>query len=152
MKKLSILLLLATLCIPTFAQTKSAKTTKNAPADPQAFIQSLWENFKTKNASEFAAGLPSNALGADSRGLLTKDQVMADLKNCTMNSYSLSDFKQEPAGGDALLVTYRAKVDGSCGGQESSSQELICGDVLVKQGGGWKSLWHQTTPIAMKAK
>jgi hypothetical protein len=149
MKKIPVLLFIVALCIPLVAQTKTAKTPKGATTDPQAFIQSVWEDFKTKNATAFGAALPSNALSADSRGLLTKDQVMADLKNCTMNSYSLSDFKQEAAGKDALLVTYRAKVDAGCGDQKAP-QEVICGDVLVKQGGAWKSLWHQETPITQK--
>jgi hypothetical protein len=47
------------------------------------------------------------------------------------------------------VVTYRVKVDGSCG-SDKLPNELIASDVLVKQGGKWKSLYHQETGISQK--
>ena len=148
MKRIWALLLVSALSVTALAQGKAAKTTKTN-GDPQALIQSLWENFKNKNAKEFEAGITSNAFMADSRGVMGKDKIMSDLQSCAINNYALSDFKQEQAGKDAIVVTYRVKVDGSCG-SDKLPNELIASDVLVKQGGKWKSLYHQETGIPQK--
>ncbi len=149
MKQIWSLLLILGLSIPAMAQTKTAKAkAMKGGADPQAVIQSLWENFKNKNAKEFESGITSNAFMADSRGILDKDKIMNDLQSCTINSYSLSDFKQESVDRNAMVLTYRAKVDGSCGEQKLPA-ELIASDVLVKRGGQWKSLYHQETGLTV---
>ncbi|HYY69435.1 MAG TPA: nuclear transport factor 2 family protein [Terriglobales bacterium] len=151
MRSIPVLLLVSAVSTTALAQAKAAPKATKAGGEPQALIQSLWENFKNKNTKAFEAGLTSNAFMADSRGVIGKDKIMSDLQACMINSYSLSDFKQEAAGKDAMVVTYRARQDGSCG-SEKLPRELVASDVLVKQGGKWKSLYHQETALTQAAQ
>jgi len=152
MQRLSIVLLvclLATsLCLIASDKSKE-KSTKNSDNDPQAFVKSLWENFKTKNDKGFDASMTADAWMADQRGVEERSAILSDLRTCNISSYDLSDFKQAQAGKDAVVVTYQAKVDGMCG-NDKLPPHIVASDVLVKRAGKWQSLYHQETPVESK--
>src|SRR5258706_5346091 len=112
----------------------------------EAVIRSLWESFKNKDSKTFASLITEDALMADPRGVEDKSGVMKDLNSCSVNSFTLSDFKEIKADKDATVVSYHVAQDGTCAG-EKMADHIVASDVLVKRAGKWQSIYHQETPM-----
>jgi len=51
-----------------------------------------------------------------------------------------------PLGGDVALVTYKATVDGTCGGEKLPAVSRAAG-IYVRDGGRWKEAFHAEAPV-----
>lgn len=152
---LSILFLTALAC-PCLAQT--ANTNKNA-AKPEAkpmsraAIQSsliakeksLWEGFKKKDPKPFERTLAADALQIDVTGLTTKADIVKSLADCEVKDYSLDNFKMMKVDSNVMVLTYKATVHATCGGQ-AAPENIMAASVWVNRGGKWVASFHQETP------
>jgi hypothetical protein len=82
--------------------------------------KSAYEAWKSKDAAFWVTFLSDKFVGWGSFGKLdkasaTKEYTGAD---CEIKSYALSDEQLSLLGKDAALITYKATVNGTCGGQQ----------------------------------
>jgi hypothetical protein len=82
--------------------------------------KSAYEAWKSKDAKFWVTFLSDTFVGWGSFGKLekasaTKEYTGAD---CEIKSYALSDEQLSLLGKDAALITYKAIVNGTCGGQQ----------------------------------
>jgi len=148
--------LFAVLCtnVAVVAQTGSAAASARNAGSNKSDLQTAleqrekqgWEAFKNKDKTAFAAIVTDDytAVIADGSGERDLTGTLDAMKEITINSYTLSDFKLTWIGSNAALLHYRASANYTIGNQTISGK-LAVGDIWVKRGGQWKSLrYHET--------
>ena len=110
--------------------------------------KSAYEAWKTKDAKFWATFLSDKFVGWGSSGKLdkasaTKEYTGAD---CEIKSYALSDEQLSSLAKDAALMTYRATVDGTCGGQQLPTNSRAAA-IYVRDDGKWKLAFHAQAAI-----
>jgi ketosteroid isomerase-like protein len=108
-----------------------------------ALEKSAYEAWKSKNATFWGTFLSEKFVGWGASGKLdkvsaTKEYTGAD---CDIRSYALSEAQVSPRGKQAALITYKATVDGTCGGQKIPANSRVA-SVYVRDGGHWKAVFH----------
>ena len=126
--------------------TKAAE--KTAPgAPPKIALVSLetsaYEAWQSKDAKFWDTFLSDKFVGWGTSGKLDKVSAKKEYTgaNCEIKSYSLSEERVSPLGKQAALITYKAAVDGTCGGQQIPTNSWVAG-VYVRDGGQWKAAFH----------
>jgi ketosteroid isomerase-like protein len=121
---------------------------KAAPAGPLKVAlvtleKSAYAAWKSKDAEFWDTFLSDKFVGWGTSGKL--DKVSAKKKytgaDCEIKSYALSEERVSPRGKLAALITYKATVDGTCGGQKIPANSWAAG-VYVRDGGQWKAAFH----------
>ncbi len=148
--------LVSTACVENaLANNANAANTaeKTARAGPTKVAlvrleKSAYEAWKSKDAKFWDTFLSDKFVGWGSSGRLdrasaTKEYTGAD---CEIKSYALSDEKMSPRGKDAVLITYKATVNGTCGGQKIPANSWVAG-VYVRDGEKWKAAFHAEDSI-----
>ncbi len=113
-----------------------------------ALEKSAYEAWKSKNAAFWETFLSERFVGWGMSGKLdkasaTKEYTRAD---CDINSYALSQIRVSPRGKRAALITYKATVDGTCGGRKVPVNSWAAG-VYVRDGGQWKTSFHAQAAV-----
>jgi uncharacterized protein (TIGR02246 family) len=95
----------------------------------------LW----TEDAVQAVAGAPV------SKG---RDKIMADIKShhCQMKGVEFTDSTLRQLAPDVAMISYTATQDTTCDGQKLPSK-VYATDVYVRQGGKWRAVSYQETPI-----
>jgi ketosteroid isomerase-like protein len=126
--------------------TKSAENT--APAGPprDAIVtleKSAYAAWKSKDAKFWDTFLSEQFVGWGTSGKLDKVSAKREYTgaDCDIKSYALSEVRVSPRGKRAALITYKATVDGTCGGQTIPAISWVAG-VYVRDGGQWKAVFH----------
>ena len=135
------------------ANNANAAVTKLAAAAPtkaalMALEKSSFEAWKNKDAKFWNTFLSDKFVGYGSDGKLdkasaTKEYTGAD---CEIKSYALTDDKMTLLGNDAALITFKATVDGTCGGQKLPVISMAA-SVFVRDGANWKAAFYAEAPI-----
>src|SRR5277367_1301367 len=120
----------------------------NASAEPakvalMTLEKSAFEAWKSKDAKFWATFLSDKFVGWGSSGKLdkasaTKEYTGAD---CEIKSYALSDEQLSSLGKDAALITYKATVNGTCGGQQLPTNSRAAA-IYVRDDGKCKRAFH----------
>ena len=110
--------------------------------------KNAYEAWKSKDAKFWATFLSDNFVGWGSFGRLdkasaTKEYTGAD---CEIKSYALSDEQLSSLGKDATLITYKAAVDGTCGGQQFPTNSRAAA-IYVRDDGKRKLAFHAQAAI-----
>ena len=163
MKRLSLSLSIVfsiALAMPCLGQTTNAnkaatKSTAKAEGKPMAKSsakatliakeKSLWEAFKKKDARPFEKNLSADSLQIDVTGLTTKTDVLKGLAGCDVKDYALDNFKAMKIDSNVTVLTYKATVHATCGGQ-AAPENVLASSVWVNRGGKWVASFHQETP------
>jgi ketosteroid isomerase-like protein len=126
---------------------------KTDPAGPAkvelvTLEKSAYEAWKSKDAKFWDTFLSEKFVGWGSSGKLdkasaTKEYTGAD---CEIKSYALSDEQMSPLGQNAALITDKATVNGTCGGQKVSADNWAA-SVYVRDHDKWKGAFHATAAI-----
>ena len=160
MKRLSLtlsILFLTALACPCLGQTTNANKNAAKPevkpmskAAVQASLvakeKSLWEGFKKKDAKPFERNLSADALQIDVTGLTTKADVVKSLADCEVKDYALDNFKMMKVDANVMVITYKATLHATCGGQ-AAPENILASSVWVNRGGKWVASFHQETPV-----
>jgi hypothetical protein len=110
--------------------------------------KSAYEAWKSKDAKFWVTFLSNKFVGWGSSGKLdnvsaTKEYTGTD---CEIKSYALSEEQLRSLGKDAALITYKATVDGTCGGQLLPTNSRAAA-IYVRDGGKWKLAFHARAAI-----
>jgi len=109
--------------------------------------QAGWQAWKDKDPKAFSDMVPDDVVNiADGMIERSKQQMLKDLSSgtCSVNSFSLSDFSFLWVDKDAVMLTYTATQDATCGGKKQPDK-VIASSLWVKKGGKWMSPFHQET-------
>ena len=131
--------------------TKSAE--KTAPAGPPkdallTLEKSAYAAWKSKDAKFWDTFLSDKFVGWGTSGKLDKVSAKKEYTgaDCDIRSYGLSDDRVSSRGKQAALITYKATVDGTCGGQKIPANSWAAG-VYVRDGGQWKAAFHAQAAV-----
>jgi hypothetical protein len=134
------LLAIAPVC---FGQARPAKAGKSAPNESTItdLEKSAWEAYKNKQADAFKALMSKDYYGVYAEGVKTLDAEVADMAKTNLDDYSFSDVKVVFPHPKVAVLTYKAKVQASFGGNDMSGT-YNCGSIWVQQGGKWVGAFH----------
>jgi Domain of unknown function (DUF4440) len=110
--------------------------------------KSAYQAWKSKDAKFWGKFLWDNFVGWGSFGKLDKASATMEYTgtDCEIKSYALSEERVSPRGKQAALITYKATVDGTCGGQKIPANSWAAG-VYVRDGGQWKAAFHAQAAV-----
>jgi len=110
--------------------------------------KSAYEAWKSKDAKFWATFLSDKFVGYGSSGKLDKASATKEYNgtDCEIKSYALSDEQMKPLGNDAALITFKATVDGTCGGQKVPAIRWAA-SAYVRDGDTWKAAFHAEAPV-----
>ena len=139
----------------TFGQTKIATDSK-VEAEIIALEKAGWEAWKNKDTSWIQKNGTDEVLYITSDGTSDRSQYNEFTLSCNIKSFSLDNFKFIMLDKDAVLMTYTAMQDGTCGGEKIPSQVRAAVN-YVKRGGKWLEAMYMETAMsaansAIKAK
>ena len=132
------------------APDEAAKPTPTAPAlDAMVTLEkSSYEAWKRKDLQFWDTFFSDAFVGYGLYGKLDKASAAKEITHadCEIRSYRLSDEQMRPLGDDAVLVTYKSTVDGTCGGQKHPTDSWAA-SVYVRDGRNWKAAFHAEAPV-----
>ena len=124
---------------------------KPKPAMSKAQIQKsliatekkLWAAWKNKDPKPFKATLASDSVMVGESGVADKATAIQAITStdCDVKSYALSDFRLSMASPTVALISYKATVEGTCGG--AAIPPVWASSVYVNRGGKWYAFSHQ---------
>ena len=126
---------------------------KTAPAGlPKAALvtleKSAYAAWKSKDAKFWDTFLWDKFVGWGASVKLDKVSAKKEYTgaDCEIKSYALSDEQLSSLGKDATLITYKAAVDGTCGGQQFPTNSRAAA-IYVRDDGKWKLAFHAQAAI-----
>jgi len=131
--------------------TKPSENTAPAgpPKDALATLEkSAYAAWKSKDAKFWVTFLSDKFVGWGSFGKLDKASATKEYTgtDCEIKSYALSDEQLSLLGKDAALITYKATVNGTCGGQQLPTNSRAAA-IYVRDDGKWKRAFHARAAI-----
>ncbi|HEX6124488.1 MAG TPA: nuclear transport factor 2 family protein [Pyrinomonadaceae bacterium] len=113
-----------------------------------ALEKSAYEAWKTKDSKFWDTFLAANFVGYGASGKLDKAAAVKEYTGaeCDVKSYTISDDQMTSLGNDAVLLTHKVSVDGTCGGQKLPPNSWAA-SVYVREGSQWKGVFHAETPV-----
>ena len=110
--------------------------------------KSAYQAWKSKDATFWDTFLSDKFVGYGSSGRLDKASATNEYTgaDCEIKSYALSEERVSPRGKQAVLITYKAAVDGTCGGQKIPASSWAAG-VYVRDGAHWKAAFHAQAAV-----
>ena len=110
--------------------------------------KSAYEAWKSKNAKFWVTFLSDKFVGWGSFGKLDKESAIKEYTgaDCEIKGYALSDEQVSSLGKDAALITYKATVNGTCGGQQLPTNSRAAA-IYVRDDGKWKRAFHARAAI-----
>lgn len=103
--------------------------------------KSAWEAYKNKQADAFKKYLATDYCGSYAQGTKTVDTEVADMKKTDLRDYSFADMKVVFPSADVAVTTYKAAVQSTSDGQDTSGTYNVA-SVWIKKGGKWLVIFH----------
>ncbi len=138
----------------TNTKVNTAPTAAAPTADSlMALENKAWEAYKNKDGKYFEGFLGDRMISGHGEGSMTRADVakMISEGKHEVKSFSLSDPHVTLAGADAVVLTYKATVDGVEDGKPIPSPATVA-TVFVRNGSDWKAVYHNEVAIVEAAK
>ena len=133
------------------SEKKAAASNDKLQADLVAKEKALWDAWGKKDGKPFEEWMSPDTVGVDATNGISfgRDTAVKQVTthNCDVKSYNLSDEKVTPIDKDAVMLTYKADQDVTCGGQKAPAT-VYATSIWKKQGGKWWAAFHQETAAA----
>ena len=126
-----------------FGQTSST-TPGNVAANEQAIInleKSITEAYKNKKADVFRKYLAKNYVGINADGTTKMTGEVTEMQDTDLRNYSFTDMKVVFPKAGVAVVTYKARVDSSVAGQDTSGAYNVA-SIWTKRWGNWVLISH----------
>lgn len=109
----------------------------------------LWEGWKTHDATPFEKHLAEGTLNTNSAGSLDvgKAKGIANIKStdCVVASYALGEMTVHRFGDSTAILTYQATQDATCRGEKVPAKVNVT-SVWYKQGDQWLAASYHESP------
>ena len=103
--------------------------------------KAAWEAYKNKQADAFKKYLTTDYCGVYAEGIKNVDKEVADMEKTELRDYSFADMKVVFPSADVAVATYKATLQSSSGGQDTSGTYNVA-SVWIKKGGKWLVIFH----------
>ncbi|MDT5271922.1 MAG: hypothetical protein QOH49_4108 [Acidobacteriota bacterium] len=136
------------------AATPVATATPAGPtqADLEAKERQIWESIKAKNWDAFGGMLADDFAIVGSDGVMTKTQMLGDMKKYDLTEFTLSDFRMVKVDADLAILTYTATEKSSYDGKPTPGKPTHASSAWVNRDGKWLAAYHQESDaVAMPA-
>jgi hypothetical protein len=151
---IGLLLTIGSVCLAQ--EATASPSPKPKPVMSKAQIQrnliasekKLWEAWKNHDAKPFKSTLSADSVMIDGGGVSSKTdslKMMADAA-CNVKSYGLDEIKFLWLDSNAVVMTYKATQDATCGGTALPGS-VWASSTYVKRGSKWYAATHQETPV-----
>jgi hypothetical protein len=139
---LSCVMLIAVVPV-CLAQTSPAKPAKSASNETAIthLETSAWEAYKNKQTDAFKKLMSEDYCGEYAEGIKNLDREVADMAKTDLRDYSLADMKVVFPSADVAVVTYKATIQQTSEGKDTSGT-FNSGSIWVKKGGKWLEVFH----------
>ena len=137
----TMIALLATVAVSTDAQDKDAMIAKEKAA---------WQAFKDKKADEFKKLVSADLVTVYADGMHSMQEELDIMAKTDLKSFSLSDFNVTFAGPDTAMITYKATIQSTSGGTDTSGT-YNAGSVWRMANGQWQAIFHTDSKVAPPA-
>ena len=109
-------------------------------------VRQAWEDYKNKNKEAFARIFTDDAIEVEegAEGAHDLKATLAEMDECDLKTYSVSNFHFRPIGSDAMPVRYDVDYTAPLAGKAIHNKSII-GEVWEKTAGDWKVLYFQET-------
>ena len=128
-----------------FAQTKMSNDRKSK------YTSSLWKKrvgkLENRLPRAYQANTTDEVISISSSGVSKKTQMIKDPAACEVKSFVFDNFKFVMLDKDAIVMTYTARQDGVCRGQNISSQVRATVN-YVKRDGRWLEAMYMEMPMS----
>jgi hypothetical protein len=130
----------APICLGQASPSKADRSaTKDAAITDSE--ESAWEAYKNKQADAFKKYLATDYCGVYAEGIKNVDKEVADMEKTELRDYSFADMKVVFPSADVAVTTYKATIQSSSGGQDTSGTYNVA-SVWIKKGGKWLVIFH----------
>jgi hypothetical protein len=122
----------------------SSPTPENIPANEQAIInleKAVTEAYKKKEGDAFRKYLAKNYAGINADGSTKVATEISAMENTDLRDYSFADMKVVFPKAGVAVVTYKATVQSSAAGQDTSGTYNVA-SVWAKRWGNWFLISH----------
>ena len=108
-----------------------------------------WVAWKNSDAAFFEQLLSEDHVDVHSVAITGKAAVVAGVKSaaCVVKNYSIGPMSLTRVSADAVLLTYRAEQDTSCGPHKVPSP-VWATSLYARRDGRWVQVMYQHTPVA----
>src|ERR1041385_1095639 len=124
--------LFATIAISIAAPDKAALEAKEKAA---------WQAFKDRKTDDFKKLLSTDFVGVYGDGMYTLQKQVDAMSKWDMKSFALSDMNVTMTDADTAIVTCKAKIEGTFGGQDMSGTHNS-GSIWQMKNGEWRAIFH----------
>ena len=124
-------------------QASPSKSDRSASKDTAIIDseKSAWEAYKNKQADAFKKYLATDYCGVYTEGIKNVDKEVAGMEQTELRDYSFADMKVVFPSADVAVTTYKAMLQSSSGGQDTSGTYNVA-SVWIKKGGKWLVIFH----------
>jgi hypothetical protein len=105
-----------------------------------------WELAKKKDKVGFAKLLSEDFTEITEDGVFDKAQILANLDDLTLTSYSPRDLKAKSIAPDAVLLIFQVTVIGKYKDHDFHADNNAA-SLWMKRGGKWQNVHFQETPV-----
>lgn len=111
----------------------------------------LWEGWKNRNSTPFQNSLSWDSVLVGESGVAGKDDSVKAMTStdCTVQDFSLTDFKVTMFSKDTALLTYKGEQHVTCSGT-AQPVNVMASSLWIKRNGKWYAAFHQETPATMQ--
>jgi hypothetical protein len=121
-----------------------------APNDKEEIIskeKAAWQAFKDKKADEFKKLVSADLVTVYADGMHSMQEELDIMAKTDLKSFSLSDFNITFAGPDTAMITYKATVQSTSAGKDTSGT-YNAGSVWRMTNGQWQAIFHTDSKVA----
>jgi hypothetical protein len=125
-----------------------------AAPDKDAIIakeKAAWQAFKDKKTDDFKKLVSADLVAVYAQGIMNMKQELETMAKTEMKSFSLSDINVVTTDADTAIVSYKAKVESSVEGKDTSGNSN-CGSVWQMKNGQWQAIFHTDMKAEAAAK
>jgi len=148
----ALLIALVAPMLPVRAQTPQKKNGAEKTVEQELVHTEFgfFEAWKSKDFTYFRSHIPENGVFWGEYGTFSRDQQLeeqqASAKACSVEGYSLSDFRVLPLAAGAYLLTYTAEQYATCGG-EKVPVHMNGSSVYIFKDGRWQAIYRAEVPL-----
>jgi hypothetical protein len=149
MRILRIALVLVFSAFPSTWHSQAAAQQATADAVSTDVISQeklAWELSKKKDKVGLAKLLPDDFTEITEDGVFDKAQILANLDNLTLTSYSPGDFKARTIAPNVVLLIYQVTVIGKYKDHDFQADSNAA-SLWMKRGEKWQNVHFQETPV-----
>jgi hypothetical protein len=111
------------------------------PMSPLARERAIWNAVKTKQMDVFAASMPPNFVGVYAWGTHDRAEELRVVRNQTLRSFAITNFRARMVDADNMLTTYTADVRGT-DDNKSFSGRYWNTSLWHRSGSKWLTVYH----------